>query len=350
MLYSNFDHLVLYPTISDSFSELQKHKFMQQIAALERASDAEVSPANSIDPAHRAAWRAQRSAREAHLRGKPSTEWNVFWFRTLSCAAEQVIRATGLYRRGRENARRLDLSHVEFELAGLPPAFSGYEILHLSDFHFDTLDGLPDRIHALLDGRGFDLCVLNGDYSDHEATPLSETLGEIYSLCSGISARDGIYSVLGNHDSARLVEPLEEAGIRCLINESIKLARGGGVLTLTGTDDPTAFWSEGADRAFAESGHGCKLALVHSPELADIAHNHGYALYLSGHTHGGQVCLPGGRAMATGLSRHRKFYRGRWRYGSMEGYTNRGAGVSNIPIRFNSRGEAAVITLRASAS
>ncbi len=323
---------------------------MNQIGTIERARDAENSAtgaAGAVDPAHRAAWRVGRGRREAQLRGKPSSSWNTFWFRTLSRAGEKAIRAAGLYRRGLDNARRLEMRHVEFELAGLPAAFDGYEILHLSDFHFDTLDGLPEAIHALLGGRGFDLCVLNGDYSDHEATPMAETLGDILNLCSGISARDGILSVLGNHDSEALVEPLEAAGIRCLINESITLARGGLGLTLTGTDDPTAFWSEGAHRALAESGEGCKLALVHSPELAGVAHDNGYALYLSGHTHGGQVCLPGGRPMTTGLTRHKNLYRGPWRHGEMAGYTNSGVGVSNIPIRFYCQGEAAVITLRA---
>jgi hypothetical protein len=89
-----------------------------------------------------------------------------------------------------------------------------------------------------------------------------------------------------------------------------------------------------------------RIALVHSAEVADYAHEAGYALYLCGHTHGGQICLPGGRPLVTHLKRCRHAARGLWREGSMAGYTSCGLGVSGPPIRFNCRGEAALITLR----
>ena len=74
----------------------------------------------------------------------------------------------------------------------------------------------------------------------------------------------------------------------------------------------------------------------------------GCALYLCGHTHGGQICLPGGRPILTHLTRCRHLASGRWQCGAMTGYTNRGIGVSGPPLRFNCSGEAAVITLRRS--
>ncbi len=89
---------------------------------------------------------------------------------------------------------------------------------------------------------------------------------------------------------------------------------------------------------------------MHSAEVADDADEAGYALYLCGHTHGGQISLPGGRPLVTHLKRCRHAASGLWRQGRMTGYTSRGVGVSDLPLRFNTRGEVVVITLRRSAA
>ena len=91
---------------------------------------------------------------------------------------------------------------------------------------------------------------------------------------------------------------------------------------------------------------GCRIAFVHSAEMADHAAAAGCALYLCGHTHAGQVCLPGGRMVFTQLVRCRHAASGVWREGEMVGYTSPGLGVSPPAVRFNSRGGAALITLR----
>ena len=92
-----------------------------------------------------------------------------------------------------------------------------------------------------------------------------------------------------------------------------------------------------------------RIALIHSPEMADHAAAAGVSLYLCGHTHGGQVCLPGGRPILTRLTRCRHAAVGHWREGAMRGYTSHGLGTSWPPLRFNSRGEMTVITLRRTA-
>ena len=89
--------------------------------------------------------------------------------------------------------------------------------------------------------------------------------------------------------------------------------------------------------------------LIHSAELADVAADAGFSLYLAGHTHGGQICLPGGIPIITHMSCHRHYASGLWRHGSMIGYTTTGIGVSGLPVRFNTRGEAVLITLRRAA-
>ncbi len=114
----------------------------------------------------------------------------------------------------------------------------------------------------------------------------------------------------------------------------------------TGTDDVHYYYTDAARAALEAAPKGFKIALIHSAELADAAAEAGFSLYLSGHTHGGQVCLPGGLPIITHMSRHRRYASGLWRHGSMTGYTTTGIGVSGLPVRFNTRGEAVLITLR----
>jgi uncharacterized protein len=88
------------------------------------------------------------------------------------------------------------------------------------------------------------------------------------------------------------------------------------------------------------------VLLVHSPELIDEARDFGAGLYLCGHTHGGQICLPGSIPIITNAACSRRFIAGPWQDGPMAGYTHRGTGVSCVPVRFNCPGEVVVHTLR----
>jgi hypothetical protein len=143
-----------------------------------------------------------------------------------------------------------------------------------------------------------------------------------------------------------MVDALEQTGFEVLINRSLVLRRGDESLRVTGLDDVHCFYTEAARTALDDHGDDFRIALVHSAEVADYADEAGYALYLCGHTHGGQICLPGGRPLISQLKRCRHAARGLWRQGRMAGYTSCGLGVSGLPVRFNSRGEAALITLR----
>ena len=81
------------------------------------------------------------------------------------------------------------------------------------------------------------------------------------------------------------------------------------------------------------------IALIHSPEAYDLAAECGVDLYLCGHTHGGQICLPFGIPILTHLRRGRKYVYGAWKYENMQGYTTSGTGCSGIPVRFNTHSE-----------
>jgi predicted MPP superfamily phosphohydrolase len=167
-------------------------------------------------------------------------------------------------------------------------------------------------------------------------------------IIQSIKAKDGIYATLGNHDTCEMVEPFEEMGITLLANETITLQKQKDMLVVTGIDDPHYYFSSQVIPTLSEPSEGFKILLVHTPELYDIAADKGYRLYLCGHTHGGQICLPGGIPIITHTNFGKEYYRGLWRYNKMLGYTNSGCGSVGIPVRFNSPGEIAIIRLKKS--
>jgi predicted MPP superfamily phosphohydrolase len=142
-----------------------------------------------------------------------------------------------------------------------------------------------------------------------------------------------------------MVAPMEAMGIRLLINESVVLRRGGDQLRIVGTDDVHYYYTDQSLHALEAARQDFTVALVHSPELYDAAARAGVKLYLCGHTHGGQVCLPGGRPIFKHLRRGRHLPSGPWQHGSMQGITSVGAGTSGIPVRFNSEGEILILRL-----
>jgi len=268
----------------------------------------------------------------------------LFLMRTL----EVLLKLTRQYERGVRNAWDVALREEDVALPRLPAAFDGFTVLHLSDLHLDGMPGLERAILDRVGAREFDLCVLTGDYRTELHGPIGPTMDRLRPLVSGVRSRHGVLGVLGNHDDCHMVGPMEAMGIRVLVNESVRIARGEDVLQVVGTDDVHYYFTDQAVHALEAARDAFTIALVHSPEAFDVAALLGVDLYLCGHTHGGQVCLPGGRPVITHLSRGRRFWRGTWTHRDMVGVTNVGAGTSGVPVRFNTRGEVLVLTLRSS--
>lgn len=238
------------------------------------------------------------------------------------------------------------LNRFELPLPGLPAAFDGYRILHVSDTHLDSLPALAEVAGQLLDGVEADLLALTGDVHGHHDRPASLSAGLLERALRGVVIRDRRLAILGNHDPVEMVDELQLLGFETLVNRSVTLQRGGATIGVTGLDDVHNFYTQDARAALEQPAGGFRIALVHSAELADHAAAAGYALYLCGHTHGGQICLPNGKVVFTQLVRCRHGVAGHWREGNMVGYTTSGLGVSPPTVRFNTRGEAALITLR----
>jgi uncharacterized protein len=302
-----------------------------------------------VENQHRLIWATTRAFLEAepykHRKygEKRRRHWSLF--KTLVDVFGRLVRLTPLYEKGVENARRIVVNRVDLFFDRLPESFHGYTILHMTDLHVDFVPGIEERIRRCIRGLSVDLCALTGDYRAGISGGFRNVMAAMARIAADVDAADGIVATLGNHDTYQMADPFHRMGITLLANESVAIARGDARVCITGLDDPYYYYTDQAYAALEGSGNGFKIALVHAPSMFDVAADNGYALYLCGHTHGGQICLPGGRPVIIHLRHGRKFYRGLWRYGTMTGYTGQGTGTIGIPLRFNTQSEITVLRL-----
>ena len=245
-----------------------------------------------------------------------------------------ALTLAGLHRRGQRNVRDIRCVEHDVRLPHLPAAFEGFTLLQLSDLHVDLGADFVERLIARVQGLAYDACVLTGDYRFRTFGPYAPALDAMARLRPHLGER--VLAVLGNHDTIRMVPGLEALGIRVLMNESLRLERGGHTLLLAGIDDAHYFRTHDFHRAAADLGPGdCAILLSHTPEPYRHAAHAGFALMLSGHTHGGQICLPGGVPILTDSDAPRALARGAWRHHDMLGYTSVGCGASIVDVRLN---------------
>jgi predicted MPP superfamily phosphohydrolase len=132
-----------------------------------------------------------------------------------------------------------------------------------------------------------------------------------------------------------------------LLNESVAIDRDNSSIYLVGVDDAHFYRADNIEKAAAAVPHDCvSVLLSHTPEIYRQAAHAGFNLMLSGHTHGGQICLPGGIPILLEANLPRAFGARAWRHAGMAGYTSAGTGSSVVPVRFNSRPEIALHQLR----
>jgi hypothetical protein len=252
--------------------------------------------------------------------------------------AHAVIRASlslvGLHGRGRRNALKIRIVHNEVRLAALPAAFEGYTILHLSDLHLDMSEDFVDALIERVRAADYDLCVLTGDYRYRTRGPYEPALAGLARLRPYLT--EPVYAVLGNHDSIRMVPGMEDLDIRVLLNESVRLERHGAMIHLAGIDDAHYYRVDNLHKAANDiPQEAVSLLLSHTPEPFRNAAHADFKLMLCGHTHGGQICLPGGIPLITDADCPRAYVRGPWRYHDLVGYTSVGAGSSIVDVRLN---------------
>jgi hypothetical protein len=210
-------------------------------------------------------------------------------------------------------------------------------IAFASDLHLGptTPSRTLDEAFRLLAEADPDALVLGGDYVFLDATPARAR--ELEARVRAAPARLKV-AVLGNHDlwthHDRLEEALERAGARVLVNAAARLAPPHDDVAIVGLDDPWTGAPDG-DRAFAAAaGAAVTIAVCHSPGGFPHARGRGAALYLCGHTHGGQVALPGGRPVVLPGGRWaRRFPHGLHEDGPTRVFVSRGVGGVEVPIR-----------------
>ena len=255
-----------------------------------------------------------------------------------------ALRLSGLYERAQRNARTIRLTEHALPLPHLPDALAGLRILHLSDLHTDLDPRITQAIAERVTGLDYDLCVLTGDYRARTYGPFDDTLDGLRLIHERL--RGPVYAVLGNHDSIRLVPGMEALGMQVLLNESVTVERGGAALHLAGIDDAHYFQVHNLDKAAAGiPATAPSLLLSHTPEVYRHAAHAGFGAMLCGHTHGGQICLPGGYALTWDARCPRRLAAGAWEYRGMRGYTSVGSGSSVVNARLNCLPEVTLHTL-----
>jgi hypothetical protein len=264
---------------------------------------------------------------------KSKSHWTLF--ERLLRVFEILLKVTGLYQKGLSNATAIELNKELLEFHDLPQAFYGFKILHISDLHIDTIKGFEELIIKKINNTKFDLCVMTGDFRRDVSGSIKQVVPAIEKLMAHINATHGTLAVLGNHDTFKMVESLEPFNIRFLVNETVFIEKNGEKLYISGTDDPYHYYTDMALLSLEKDFPGFKICLSHTSELVDIAAKNYYKLYLCGHTHGGQICLPGGISIIHHQKGNRDRVRGLWTLNGMTGYTSRGVGVSGTPLRFN---------------
>ncbi len=255
------------------------------------------------------------------------------WY-SVHSIIRNTLRLCFMHRKGQSNARNIQIRRNRISFPHLHKDFNGFTILHLSDLHVDMDEQATLALIGRLREVDYDICVMTGDYR-------ARTFGEVEKSLSAMARvrnhlKEPVYAVLGNHDSILMVPGLEEMGIQLLLNENTTITQGEGQLFLAGIDDAHYFRVDDISRAAVGiSPQIPSILLSHTPEIFMQAAHTGFDLLLCGHTHGGQICLPGGIPITLDSDCPRFVGKGAWQYNQMQGYTSVGAGTSVVNVRIN---------------
>lgn len=239
------------------------------------------------------------------------------------------------------------IDRVTIPVRGLHPGLEGFTIVQISDIHlypYTTL-GLVQKSVEMANSLNPGLTVLTGDFVWQDV----EAIDDLAPALAQLNARHGVYWTIGNHDIWSDIHAVKAgfaaASLPLLENQGFSVSENGGSFYLAGLDDG---WSgaPNLEAALESRKEGEPVVLLmHEPDLADLyCQDQRIVLQLAGHTHGGQVRLPGrGPFILPYLGRKYDF--GLYNVKGMWLYTNRGLGCISVPLRYNCPPEVTEFTL-----
>ena len=271
---------------------------------------------------------------ERRVFGQGRTFFHVENWYSLRSLIRNCLRLVFMLGRSRRNARRIEIRHNHITLSRLPAAFDNFTLLQISDLHLDMAADFPHALIEAVRQVEYDLCVLTGDYRAETWGPFEAALQGLQQVRTHLQGE--VYAILGNHDTVCMVPGMESMDIRLLLNEQVALQRGGDTIFLAGIDDPHYYRADNLEKAADNIPDAAlSILLAHSPEIYRHAAHADFDLMLCGHTHAGQICLPGGIPLMCNAVCPRTFCAGAWSYQGLAGYTSAGSGACVVDVRIN---------------
>ncbi|GAC1327739.1 MAG: hypothetical protein NVS2B16_20120 [Chloroflexota bacterium] len=251
---------------------------------------------------------------------------------------------------------RLEVTRLTIEMPDLPPALDGLLIAHISDMHVGEGHWLPvhvDEAAAAIRREAPDVTINTGDFLqwDPNVDTVLQYVAPLVSSQTSTNTPALHVAILGNHDYyageasiQRLITGLHGLGVRVLTNDVAPVTRDGATLSLVGVTHHTSDFDAGVKCLLATPRP--RVALIHEPDLMQYLPHASADLVLAGHTHGGQITMPGLAAVIAHRFGHTAYTEGFYHVNDMLVYVNRGLGTTGLPLRLGARPEVAFLRLK----
>ena len=245
---------------------------------------------------------------------------------------------------------KIEIVEIDIELDNLGWNFNNYRILNLTDIHLgqwinpEYLDELIDYVNTF----NVDLVTLTGDYFSYNLYDYDKSLEASFKK---LTAKDGKFGVLGNHDhwmsAERIRNIFKAADIVDLSNDVHVLEKKEERVNLCGVDSCTVC-ADNLDKVIAKMEKDIpSILLAHEPDFAKQSSQTGlFDLQISGHSHGGQFIIPKFDTTPFRGPNSTKYPVGLYKVGNMTQYTSKGLGTNSFRIRVNCKPEITIITLK----
>lgn len=231
--------------------------------------------------------------------------------------------------------RSMDWLRVELPIPGLPDVLRGTRILHLSDMHIHhTWMPAWDQIIESTRQNPPELICISGDFVENKADH-RPALPAVHDFVNGLQARLGIFAILGNHDGELFPLRFFNERVHLLADDLVRLEDNGAAIEIFGIDGVHRDdWDAARAKEFpTKPANTVRIAMAHYPAQVNMMPGMEIDILFTGHTHGGQVCLPGGIPIITHDHLPKQMAKGVHRIDNTWMVVSRGLGFSGYSIR-----------------